>query len=92
MVTEKRKFAPTPGTDVQLIVVSATVTVQDAAAYRDVAVAGPYATETGSPPTGPKEVPVNVISCDPVVAPIAVDTLEIAGDSYARVAVLARLD
>ena len=79
MVAEKCKFAPTPATEVQLTVVSATVTEHDVAVYRDVAVGGPYKTETASPPTGPKDVPVTVIVCDPAVAPILLDTPEMSG-------------
>ena len=56
--------APTPTTELHVIVVSATVTVQDAAVY--VVPLGPYVAVT-APGVGPKFVPVSVIVVPPVV-------------------------
>ena len=56
--------APTPTTELQVIVVSATVTVQDAAVYP--VPLGPYDALT-LPGVGPKFVPVSVIIVPPEV-------------------------
>ena len=56
--------APTPITELQVIVVSATVTVQDAAVYP--VPLGPYVALT-LPGVGPKFVPVSVIVVPPAV-------------------------
>ena len=56
--------APTPTTELHVIVVSATVTVQDAAVYP--VPVGPYVALT-LPGVGPKFVPVSVIVVPPAV-------------------------